>query len=157
MFICYFDCQGIVHTEFLPQGQTVNQFYLCEILERPRKRVVYVRPSIANNWMLHYDNAPCRMAISVIECLAKKEIPVVPQPPYSPDLSPCDFFLLTKLKFYLKGRHFRKVENIKKAVTDKLKAIPVSDFQRCYEEWEQRPRRYVASQGNYFEGDKIDL
>jgi len=139
------------------KDKLLNQFYLREILERPRKRVVYVRPSIANNWMLHYDNAPCRMAISVIECLAKKEIPVVPQPPYSPDLSPCDFFLLTKLKFYLKGRHFWKVENIKKAVTDKLKAIPVSDFQRCYEEWEQRPRRYVASQGNYFEGDKIDL
>ena len=48
------------------------------------------------------------------------------------------------------------VENIKKAVTDQLKAIPVSDFQRCYEEWE-RLRRYVASQENYFEGDKLDL
>ena len=29
-----------------------------------------------------------------------------PQPPYSPDLSPCDFFLFLKLKFHLKGRHF---------------------------------------------------
>jgi len=26
------------------------------------------------------------------------------------------------------------VENIEKAVTDQLKAIPVSDYQRCYEE-----------------------
>ena len=50
-----------------------------------------------------------------------------------------------------------KVENIKRAVTDQLKAIPVSDYQRCYEEWEQRLRRCVASQGNYFEGDKLDL
>jgi hypothetical protein len=33
--------------------------------------------------------------------------------------------------FYLEGRHFGKVENIEKAVTDQLKAIPVSDFQRC--------------------------
>ena len=49
------------------------------------------------------------------------------------------------------------VENIKKAVTDQLKAIPVSDFQRCYEEWEQRLWRCVASQGNYFEGDKLDV
>ena len=49
------------------------------------------------------------------------------------------------------------VENIEKAVTDQLKAIPVSDFQRWYEEWEQRLRRYVESQGNYFEGDKLDL
>jgi len=57
-----------------------------------RKRVVRMQPSIANNWMLLYENAPCHMAISVIKFLAKKGIPVVPQPPHSPDLSPCDFF-----------------------------------------------------------------
>ena len=49
------------------------------------------------------------------------------------------------------------VENIEKAIIENPKAIPVSDFQRCYEEWEQSFRRYVASQGNYFEGDKLDL
>jgi len=48
------------------------------------------------------------------------------------------------------------VENIEKAVTDQLKAIPVSDYQRCYEEWE-RLRRCAASKGNYFEGDKLNL
>ena len=147
-----FDSEGIVHTEFVPQGHTVNQFYYRELLERLRKRVVRVWPSIADNWMLHHDNAPCHTAISVIKFLA-----VVPQPPFSPDLSPCDFFLFPKLKFHLKGRHFGTVENIEKAVTNQLKAIPVSDYQRCYEEWEQRLRMCVASQGNYFEGDKLDL
>ena len=107
--------------------------------------------------MLHHDNAPCHTAISVIEFLAKKGIPVVPQLPYSPDPSPWDFFLFPKLKFHLKGRHFGRVENIEKAVTDQLKTIPVSDYQHCYEEWEQRLRKCVASQGNYLEGDKLDL
>ena len=96
------------------------------------------------------------MAITLIEFLSKKGVPVVPQPQYSPDLSPCDFLLFQKLKFHLKGRHFGTVENIEKAVTAQLKAIPVSDIQRCYEEWE-RLRRCVASQGNYFEVDKFDL
>jgi len=80
MLICFFDSEGIVHTEFVPQGQTVNQFYYREILERLRKRVVRVRPSIADNWMFHHDNAPCHTAISVIEFLAEKGIPFVPQP-----------------------------------------------------------------------------
>ena len=157
MLICFFDSGGIVHTEFVPQGHTVNQFYYREILERLRKRVIRVRQSIADNWMLHHDNAPCHTVISVIEFLAKKGITVVPQPPYSPELSPCDFFLFPKLKFHLKGRHFGTVENIEKAVTDQLKAVPFSDYQRCYEEWEQRLWRCVASKGNYFEGDKLDL
>ena len=141
----------------MPQGHTVNQFYYCEILERPRKRVVRVRPSIGDNWMLHYDKAPCHTAIPVIKFLAKRGIPVVPQPRHSPDLSPCEFFLFPKLKFHLKGCHFGTLENIEKALTDQLKAIPVSDNQRCYEESERRLRRCVASQGNYFDGDKLDL
>ena len=67
------------------------------------------------------------------------------------------FVLFPKRKFYLKGRHFGTVENTEKTVTDQLKATPVSNLQRCYEDWEQRLRRCVASQGNYFEGDKLDL
>ena len=55
MLVCFFGSQGIVHKEFVPQGQTVNQFYYREILEKLRKRLVRVRPSIANNWMLQLD------------------------------------------------------------------------------------------------------
>ena len=48
-------------------------------------------------------------------------------------------------------------ENIKKSVTDMLRTIQVEYFQRCYQEWEQRLHRCVAVQGNYFEGDNIDV
>jgi hypothetical protein len=72
LLISFFNCQRIIHKEFVPEGQTFNQFYYHEVLERLRKRVVRLRPSIANNWMLHHDNAPCHTAISVIEFLAKK-------------------------------------------------------------------------------------
>jgi hypothetical protein len=106
MLICFFDIQGIVHKEFVPQGQAVNKHCYREILEWPRKRFHRVRPQIEDTWMLHHDNAPCHTAISVNEFLAKRGISVVLQPPYSPDLSRCEFFLFPKLKFHLKGRHF---------------------------------------------------
>ena len=111
MLICFFDSQGVVHKEFVPPGQTVNKQYYREFLERLRKRVHRVRSEIADTWMLLHDNAPCHTAISVNERLANKGISVVSQPPYSPDLSPCDFFLFPKLKFHLKG-HFGNVDNI---------------------------------------------
>jgi hypothetical protein len=66
------------------------------------------------------------------------------------------FFLFPKQKFYPKGRHFGTVQYIETAVTDQPKTIPVSDFQRCYEEWE-RLLICLASEENYFEGDKLDL
>ncbi|GFU18687.1 putative transposase [Trichonephila clavipes] len=89
--------------------------------------------------------------------LACKNIPVAPQPPYSPDLSPCDFFLFPKLKNHLKGHHFGTLENIQTTVTDQLKAIPISEFHQCYEEWKKRLQRCVASEGSYFEGDNVEL
>ena len=46
------------------------------------------------------------------------------RPPYSPDLSACDFFLFPRLKNHLKGRHFGTLDNIQKSVTDELKGIP---------------------------------
>ncbi|GFW82750.1 putative transposase [Trichonephila clavipes] len=78
-------------------------------------------------------------------------------PPYSPDLSPCDFFLFPKLKNHLKGYHFGTLENIQTAVTDQLKAVPISEFHQCYEEWQKRLQRCVASGGSYFEGDNVEL
>ncbi|GFU60244.1 putative transposase [Trichonephila clavipes] len=94
---------------------------------------------------------------SVNRFLASKNIPVAPQPPYSPDLSPCDFFLFLKLKNHLKGHHFGTLENIQTAVTDQLKAFPISEFHQCYEEWKKRLQRCVASKGSYFEGDNVEL
>ncbi|GFV45625.1 down syndrome cell adhesion molecule-like protein Dscam2 [Trichonephila clavipes] len=89
--------------------------------------------------------------------LASKNIPVAPQPPYSPDLTPCDFFLFPKLKNHLKGHHFGTLKKIQTAVTDHLKAIPISECYQCYEEWKKPLQRCVASEGSYFEGDNVEL
>jgi hypothetical protein len=42
--------------------------------------------------------------LSVQRFLAAKDMAVVPHPPYSPDLAPCDFFLLPRMKSKPKGR-----------------------------------------------------
>jgi hypothetical protein len=105
-----------------------------EVLESPRKRVARVRPGIARTWMLHHDNAPCHLAVSINEFLAEKNIPVVPQPPYSSDLSPCDLFFFPRLKNHLKGCRLGTLDNIQKSVTDELEGIPAEAFQHCYKQ-----------------------
>ena len=94
-----------------------------------------MQPDIARTWMMHLKNAPCHTAVSINEFLAEKRtIPAVPQPPYSTDLSPCDFVLFLRLKNHLKERHFVTLDNIQKSVNDELKGIPAEDFQHCYEQ-----------------------
>ncbi|GFV25624.1 putative transposase [Trichonephila clavipes] len=58
---------------------------------------------------------------------------------------------------HLKRHHFGTLENIQTAVTDQLKAIPISESHQCYEEWKKRLQRCVASEGSYFEGDNVEL
>jgi transposase len=67
-------------------------------------------------------------ALSVREFLAKHSIPVVPHPPYSPDLAPCDFFLFPRLKSTLKGKRFLAVAEIQLNTTRQLQAIPKSSL-----------------------------
>ena len=39
MLLTFFDIRGIVHYEFVPNGQTVNQVYYLEVLERLHEKV----------------------------------------------------------------------------------------------------------------------
>ena len=47
----------------------------------------------------------------------------MPQPPYSPDMAPYDFFLFPKIKRTLKGRRFTAIDDIRSASLKELKAI----------------------------------
>ena len=89
------------------------------------------------------------------EFLAKKRIPTLHHPPYSPDLAPCDFWLFPRLKIVLKGTHFTSVEEIKATVTRLLRDIKEEDFAECFRGWQDRMQKCIDFGGDYFEGDNM--
>jgi len=155
MLLTFFDIRGIVHYEFVPTGQTVNQDYYSEVLERLQGKVRQKQLKLfANNsWILHHDNAPAHTALSVRDFLATKQITMLEHPACSPDLAPSDFFLFLKVKEILKGRHFDDIDDIRSNTMAALKAIPQNQFQNCFEGWTRHWHQCIASQGEYFEGD----
>jgi len=78
--------------------------------------------------MLQHDNAPSHSSFLVRDFLAKHATTVLPQPPYSPDLVPADFFLFPKLKSTLKGRRFESIEALKTNSLAHLRSIPKKSF-----------------------------
>ena len=75
MLTVFMDYRGVVHYEFLPEGQTVNKEYYLGVMRRLHEAIRQKRPDLwANNsWVLHYDNAPSHIAIVIRELLAKNE------------------------------------------------------------------------------------
>lgn len=136
----FFDCEGVVHAEFLPDGQTVNKEYYLQVMRRLREAIRKKRPELwkNNSWILHHDNAPSHTALLICEFLAKNSTNIISQPPYSPDLAPCDFFLFPKLKIPLRGTRYDSIEAIKKNSLDELKAIPSAAYKKCMEDWVKR-------------------
>lgn len=159
MLTVFFDYRGVVHSEFLPTGQTVNKEYYLNVMRRLRNAIRLKRPELwkDNSWFLHHDNAPSHTALVIRDHFAKNSTHTVPQPPYSPDLAPCDFWLFSKLKRPLRGHRFDTIEEIEAAATRELKAIPESDYNQCFEDWKIRWHKCIASGGDYFEGNEIDL
>jgi histone-lysine N-methyltransferase SETMAR len=74
-------------------------------------------------------------AVSLKQFLAKKGIPELNHPPYSPDLSPPDFFLFPQIKSTLKGRRFEDTEDIKRTVTEELLALHANEFKKCFQQF----------------------
>lgn len=155
----FFDFHGVVHSEFLPEGQTVNKEYYLAVMHRLRETIRKKRPELwqNKNWLLHYDNAPAHTSMLVRDFLAKNCTNIVPQTPYSSDVAPCDFFLFPRLKLPLRGTRFDSVDDIKRNSLSELKAIPKEAFSGAFEEWKKRWHMCIASNGDYFEGNKINL
>ena len=76
-------------------------------------------------------------------------IKTVPQPPYSPDVGPCDFWLFPKLK----GCCYEAIEEMKEAVTKVIDMLTQQDFLGAFQRLLERYNKCIADGGYYFEGD----
>ena len=92
------------------------------VLREFSKRFLGKRPALFKSaqWHFHRDNAPVHDSILVTDYLTKMDIKTVPQPPYSPDLAPCDFWLFPKLR----GCRYVTIEEMKQPVAKVIDTLP---------------------------------
>ena len=76
-------------------------------------------------------------------------IKTVPQPPYSPDVAPYDFWLFPKLT----GCRYETIEEMKEAVTKVIDMLTQGDIHGAFQKLLERYNKCIAVGGDYFEGD----
>ena len=72
-----------------------------------------------------------------------------PQPPYSPDLGPCDFCLFPKLT----GCRYETIKEMKEVVTKVIDTLTQEDFHGVFQKLLERYNKWIAAGGDYLEGD----
>ncbi|GFW13847.1 histone-lysine N-methyltransferase SETMAR [Trichonephila clavipes] len=63
-------------------------------------------PLLLNGFLLHHHNARPHIARCVLYVSQQNKVEILPRPPYSPDLTPCDFWLFPQLKKPLRSKRF---------------------------------------------------
>ena len=98
--------------------------------------------------MLH-DNSPPHKHRDVIDYLTEEGIEIIPHPPYSPDLSPCDFWLNDYIKNKLTDH--TNEESLAQEVSTVMRNIPMNEFKKTFDKLLERMELCVENNGDYFE------
>ena len=113
-----------------PSGHTVTgQFYKNSVLKKVKE--FYNKKWPSKRWSgvhLLHDNASSHKCEVVKPFLSSEKVKVLNHPPYSPDLSPCDFFLLPRLNKMLSGNKYTSRSSLGSTIYQCLQQIPKEDY-----------------------------
>ena len=145
LMIPFFDSTGMIYMHWVPTRQTVNKEYYAEFLREFRKRFRRKSPALfkSGQWHFHQDNAPVHNSILVTDYLAKMGIKTVPQPPFSPDLAPCEFWLFPKLRDCC----YETIE-MRDAVMKVIDTLTQEDFHGAFQKLLERYNKCIAAGGH---------
>ena len=163
MITVFFDHKGVVMQEFKPPQESITAETYCATLAVLKERIRRKRKELwggargEHSFFLHHDNASPHTATPTLAFIGSSGIDMVPHPPYSPDLAPCDFFLFPRLKSFLRGHNHWNLPDLRTAVERSLQAIHPSEFSIAMHTLALRWMKCISAEGHYFEGMHIEV
>ena len=85
----------------------------------------------------------------VTNYLTKMDTKIIPHPPFSPDLAPCDFWLFHNFR----ACRYETIKDMKEAVTKVIETLTQEDFYGAFQKLLERYNKCIAAGGDYFEGN----
>lgn len=154
LMIFAYDIHGVLTSHRVPTGRTINKEYYKTYLRTVlRPAIRKKRPDLlAAGPLILHDNASCHKADVVNTLLEEYKWEVLKHPPYSPDLSPCDFDLFPKLKEPLRGIRYTDLDELEEAVATEVRRITRGCLATGIRGLPRRWESVIKAKGGYFEG-----
>jgi histone-lysine N-methyltransferase SETMAR len=151
MITIFFTAHQLILLGVLSKGSKFNQHYFIDSVFpdlqmenlNSRRRIPH------GTFWVNMDNSICHNGSKVVSKFDKHHIARLPHPPYSPDLSPCDFWLFGMLKGILNGRGFHSYDEIEEAFTMAWNDLTFDEVQSAFHNWMNRLRWVIENGGEY--------
>ncbi|GFV29753.1 histone-lysine N-methyltransferase SETMAR [Trichonephila clavipes] len=121
MIIFFFIMKELCISTLFEPGTNVNDSSYMNVLRTMVQHVKSKRPLLRNGFLLHHDNARPHITRCVLDVSQQNNVEILPHPPYSSDLTPCDFWMFHQLKKPLRGKRFASNKACEKAAEAVLK------------------------------------
>ena len=143
---------GFALVKVLPEGERFTaEYFMNDILQELYEKTIEIPNRGYRKVTLHYDNARPHTARKVTQFLDEHHMKKAPQPPYSPDIAPCDFYLFGYIKDKLKGLNFDSVESLLEKVNEILEEISPNVLKKVFKHWKKRLKAVIENDGDYID------
>ncbi|CAF2798145.1 unnamed protein product [Rotaria sp. Silwood2] len=151
LFCIFFKSTGPILIYYVEKGETIDhQYYIDYCLKSLIDNIRTQRPVCGGQGIkLHHDNGRPHVHEDVSNYLESKGVTIIPHPPNSPDLSPCDFWLLDLIKQNLSDQN--NSESLYRAVCNFMNSLSKEEYTKTFDKWIQRMQLCVKNNGDYFE------
>ena len=148
----FWDSQGVLLVEYLPQGETINAARYCETLKKLRRAIQNKRRGrLTKGVCLLHDNARPHTANVTKQLLDTFGWDVLDHPSHSPDLAPSDYHLFPSLKQHLGGKKFSTDEEVKEEVDTWMTELAGNYFADGIKKLIPRLKTCIQRNGDYVE------
>lgn len=138
--------------DFLPEGTSFNSSYFIEHILTPleSKKCQIWNQSHNRKLHLHLDNSRIHNSKISLKKTIEFGFKRTPQPPYSPDIAPSDFFLFGYVKGKLRGCIFTSVDELQEKILEILHSIDHKILKSVFDEWIDRCNWVFLHNGEYY-------
>ena len=139
MATVFWDREGILLEDWLPENTTINSDYYIEELKLLRQKIkTERRGKLSRRVLLQHDNARPHVSKKTIDVIQELGFESLPHPPYSPDLAPSDYWLSGEMKRPLRGKRFDDFKSLKYQVEQWERGPPPP---RILRHWDRQASR----------------
>jgi hypothetical protein len=134
MFTVFFTNRKLLIADDLPKGQKYHQDYFISDIptELEREKMRYKWRKQGGTFYVHMDHSKSHDGAKIQSKFDIKGLVRSPHPPYSPDLSPCDFWFFGMAKGEMKDREFYTVQDIRSQLAEIWTRLTFEDVQSVF-------------------------